>query len=68
MAELPAPVAPAPVADPEGGNEPANSAPPEPAQALADGDKKENDLKEGEAAEDVNVALKKRVETLDPSK
>ncbi len=66
VAELPAPAA--PVADPEGGNEPANSAPPEPAQALADGDKKENDLKEGEAAEGVNVALKKRVETLDPSK
>lgn len=66
VAELPAPAG--SLTEPEGGNEPAASASPEPAQALADGDKKEKDLAEGKAAEDVNVALKKRVETLDPSK
>ncbi|MBO6897785.1 MAG: DUF4177 domain-containing protein [Shimia sp.] len=66
VAELPAPAA--PIADPEEQNAPADSVPSEPAQTLADGDKKEKDLKEGEPAADVNIALKKRVETLDQSK
>jgi hypothetical protein len=66
VAELPAPAA--PIADAEEQNTP-NS---EQSQAQEEGNKTdgpaEKDLKEAAPAADVNVALKKRVETLDPSK
>lgn len=70
VVEIPAPTV--PIADPEEQNAPADTPNSEQSQAKEEGNKTdgpaEKDLKEAAPIADVNVALKKRVETLDPSK